>query len=180
MQITYEGRGFVDFTFRRWGRKVFHVHAYCSSPAKALQTSARRGSVTPTHIPTGGKDKCRYSQFKEAHTTKKETEFGISRSAYVSQSVHKRPTTCYSMLLKAADSSVAVLSRSATFCINIWFWTKANSDKWRVRENKGNTCRAPRESWCWRVFTCARHCHMLMLRVCVCAMPWYAQPVLPL
>lgn len=120
MQITYEVRGFVDFTFRRWGRKVFHVHAYCSSPAKALQTSARRGSVTPTHIPTGGKDKCRYSQFKEAHTTeKKETEFGISRSAYVSQSVHKRPTTCYSMLLKAADSSVAVLSRSATFCINI-------------------------------------------------------------
>lgn len=30
---------------------------------------------------------------------KKESEFGISRSAYVSQSVHKRPTTCYSMLL---------------------------------------------------------------------------------
>lgn len=103
-----------------------------------------------------------------SYNRKKETEFGISRSAYVSQSVHKRPTTCYSMLLKAADSSVAVLSRSATFCINIWFWTKANSDKWRVRENKGNTCRAPRESWCWRVFTCARHCHMLMLRVCVC------------
>lgn len=102
MQITYEGRGFVDFTFRRRGRKVFHVHAYCSSPAKALQTSARRGSVTPTHIPTGGKDKCHYSQLKEAHTTffqKKETEFGISRSAYVSQSVHKRPSTCYSMLL---------------------------------------------------------------------------------
>lgn len=71
MQITYEVRGFVDFTFRRWGRKVFHVHAYCSSPAKALQTSARRGSVTPTHIPTGEKDKCRYSQFEEAHTTEK-------------------------------------------------------------------------------------------------------------
>lgn len=72
---------------------------------------------------------------------------------------------CY--LIKAADSSVAVLSRSATFCIHIWFWTKANSDKWRVSENKGNTCKAPGERWRRRVFTCARHSHMLMLRVCV-------------
>lgn len=169
MQITYEGWGFVDFTFRRWGRKVFHVHAYCSSPAKALQTSARRGSVTPTHIPTGGKDKCRYSQFKEAHTTEKKrlSLAFLGQHMWASRSTKDQPLVIQCYLIKAADSSVAVLSRSATFRINIWFWTKANSDKWRMSENKGNTCRAPRESWCRRVFTCARHSHMLMLCVCV-------------
>lgn len=43
---------FVDFTFRRRGRKVFHVHVCFSSPEQAVV-----GSTTAAHIPKGEKEK---------------------------------------------------------------------------------------------------------------------------
>lgn len=41
----------VDFTFRRRGRKIFHIHACSDPPTRALQLAAWRGLTALTHIP---------------------------------------------------------------------------------------------------------------------------------